>query len=227
MLRPVLLSIICAALTASCAADGPITAWEEMFLPEKLMESARTVTIPAADGGSRPLVASERVLFQAVGREADRQAPPRWLPIYLLIGGLLGAAIYGLARLGRRSRAARFGFGFLGALWTLVMGIGGLLLLALWGLTNHTIADRNENLLQFVALALPLVVLLPAATAGARWALRPARAVAIAVAVISVLGLLLQILPGLDQVNGEIIALVLPVNVAVALGLRALRPADS
>jgi hypothetical protein len=35
------------------------------------------------------------------------------------------------------------------------------------------------------------------------------------VAAVSVLGLLLQLLPGFDQVNGEIIALMLPVNVAL------------
>jgi hypothetical protein len=36
-----------------------------------------------------------------------------------------------------------------------------------------------------------------------------------------VLGFLLQVLPGLDQVNGPIIALVMPVQVGVALALGA------
>ena len=34
-----------------------------------------------------------------------------------------------------------------------------------------------------------------------------------------VLGMMLQVLPGVDQVNGQIIALVLPANLAVAFAV--------
>ncbi len=49
-----------------------------------------------------------------------------------------------------------------------------------------------------------------------RWPARPVRALALAVATLSALGFVLQILPWLDQANGELIALALPPNVAVA-----------
>ena len=97
-----------------------------------------------------------------------------------------------------------------------------LLLLALWTLTNHTAAHRNENLLQFDPLALPLIVLIPALALGATWAHGPARTLAFAVGALSVTGWIIQVLPGLDQVNGEIIALMLPPNLALAWGVSQL-----
>jgi TctA family transporter len=45
---------------------------------------------------------------------------------------------------------------------------------------------------------------------------RPARAIATAAAVSALLGLAIQVLPGIDQVNGEIIALLLPGHLALA-----------
>jgi hypothetical protein len=197
------------------AADRPISAWEEMFLPEKVRERVGEMRIEGEGGAPRPLVLSERVLYQAVGRSPDREGPPAWIPGFLLIGAGIAAALVLLARSAPRRPVARFAFATLGGVWSLLIGVGGLLLLGLWAFTNHTIADRNENLFQFDPLALPLVLLVPALAYGAGWSRRPARILAMAVAVVSVLGLLLQLLPGLDQVNGEIIALMLPVNVAL------------
>lgn len=201
------------------AADRPISAWEEMFLPEKVAERVRDLTVAGPDGTPRPLVGSERILYEAVGRAPDRQAPPNWTLTFLAMGVLLAALLGALARASRRSRAARVGFALVGTLWALLLAVGGALLVGLWAFTNHTVAHRNENLFQFDPLALALVVLVPAVAYGAGWARRPARAVAIAVAAVAVLGLILQLLPGLDQVNGEIIALVLPPTVTLAASL--------
>ena len=77
---------------------------------------------------------------------------------------------------------------------------------------------HNENLLQFNPLPLLLLALVPLAVVGGR-ARRPARAVALGVAALSALGFALQALPGLDQPNGEIIALALPAHAALAWGL--------
>jgi hypothetical protein len=112
--------------------------------------------------------------------------------------------------------AARLGFAAIASLWSALIGAGGVLLLGIWAFTNHAIAYRNENVLQFNALALPLVILIPALVFGARWARRPARWLATAVAAASVLGLLVQVLPWVNQVNGDIVALALPVNLALA-----------
>lgn len=207
------------------AADRPITAWEEMFLPEKLKERVRSLTVPR-EGGAEPLVLSEEVLY-AGSRPPEREAPPAWLVWYLLIGAGTGVGFFalGVAAAGGGG-VARFGFAVAAAVWSLVVGTGGILLLALWAFTNHTIAYANENLLQISPLALPLALLAAALACGARWAVRPARWIAFGVAALSGLGFLMQPLPGLDQVNGEIIALLLPAHIGLAAAVGRLGKGD-
>jgi hypothetical protein len=197
------------------AADRPISRWEEMFLPMKLRDGIRALQVRDESGRTVPLVRSEREIFRA-SRPAEQAAPPKWTLGYLAAGVLLAAVLATLGVVSRRSGAARGGFAALGGLWLLLAGVGGVTLLLLWLLTDHSIAYRNENLLQLSPLALPLVVLLPALAYGKRWAGKWAVRLALAVAALSVLGFALQALPGVDQGNGEIIALALPVNVALA-----------
>jgi hypothetical protein len=100
-------------------------------------------------------------------------------------------------------------------------GIVGVLLLGLWGLTDHAAAYRNENVLQFTPLALPLVWLIPRLLRSGRsanWTLT----LAIAIAALSCLGLVLKLFPGFDQVNAQIIALAMPAQLGVAAGVRRL-----
>ncbi|HEX2203127.1 MAG TPA: DUF4105 domain-containing protein [Longimicrobium sp.] len=197
-------------------ADRPIDEWEEMFLPFKVRDQVREIRVPGVDGRPVPLVAREEVLFQAAGRAPEAAKPPARLPWYVLIGATLAAALAFLGIRTMHSGAARFLFSALSAFWLLFSGTGGVILLALWTMTNHRIAYANENLFQLSPLALPLVLLLPSLAYGARWAAKPAKALAAAVALSSLLGFVLQVLPGLDQVNGQIIALALPVNLALA-----------
>ena len=42
--------------------------------------------IPGDDGSLRPLVISERVLYEAVGRAPDRREPPSWILPFLAEG---------------------------------------------------------------------------------------------------------------------------------------------
>ncbi len=209
------------------AADRPISRWEEMFLPGKLQEQVREMSIPGPAGHPVPLVRSEQVLYEAVDRAAEPVIAESALGRYFFTGVALAALLLVLGWAGSGqgvwSSLGRFGFSSMAALWTILIGGGGLLLAALWGLTNHSIAFRNENLLQFNPLALPLVLLLPALAFRARWAERPALWLSSALALASVLGMLLQTLPWFEQVNGEIIALVLPVHLALALAVRWLR----
>ncbi len=202
--------------------DRPITAWEEMFLPLRMREHLRSITIRDAAGREVPLVKSERTLFEAA-RPPLPDSPPSWIPGYLAAGAALGGLLALLGSLAAGSAAARFGFAALGALWSLFAGTGGLILAGLWALTDHAAAYRNENLFQLEPLSLALVVLLPALAYGAHWAARPARAVALAVAGIAALGLVAQLLPGFDQVNGEVIALTLPVHLGLAAGVHLRR----
>ena len=202
------------------AADREIDRWEEMFLPFAVQARVREIRTLDEEGREVPLVAREMTLFEAVGRDGERAAPPFWTPWFLLVGTAIAGALVLLARALPRSRAARFGYAALASLWLLFAAVGGWVLLGLWALTNHSIAHRNENLLQLSPLALPLVLLVPAAAYGARWALRPAWLLAAAVAALSVVGFVVQVLPGIDQRNAQVIALALPVNLAIAWTVR-------
>jgi hypothetical protein len=191
-----------------------------MFLPGKLQERIGELRIPGPDGHYIPFVRGEQVLYQATGRGEESVAAPSLTGRYLLGGIAIGALLLVMAGLARgqgiRRLGGRIGYSIVAAGWTLFIGTSGLLLTVLWAFTNHSIAYRNENLLQTNPLALPLVVLLPALIFGARWASRPALWLSCAVAVASVLGLILHPLPWFDQVNGEVIALALPANLALA-----------
>jgi hypothetical protein len=209
------------------AADRPIDAWQEMFLPEYVHDQIARLSVPAADGQHVPLVASEHVLVEAAGREPERTTPPFWLPYFLAAGIAVGAVLAGLAAWGQRARTGRILFALLGALWSLLAGLSGVLLLALWTLTDHTIAHRNENLFQLEPLSLALVVLVPALAFGARWAPQAARRLTLAVLALSVLGLVLKVFPWFYQVNGSLIAFTLPVHLGLAAGVWVLAGKES
>jgi hypothetical protein len=198
--------------------DRPISVWEEMFLPLAMREHMRKLTVRTRDGTEVPLVRSERTLFQSTD-PAPPSSPPFWLPFYLGAGIALGAAAYGLATLASRSRSAGLGFLMLTWIWMLLTGFAGLVLAGLWGLTDHTAAYYNENILQLNLLALPLVWLLPGFVRGKRSSARLTLGLAKMVAAISLLGLALKLLPQFYQVNGQVIALALPAHTGVAAAL--------
>jgi hypothetical protein len=205
--------------------DRPISAWEEMFLPMALREHARRVVLPGLNGATVPLVRGERTIFESTAPQPPA-APPFWLPWYLALGVAVGSFAALLGGSGRRW--GRAGLGLLVVSWGVIGGLGGVVLAVLWGLTDHVMAYRNENLFQLNPLLLALAVLVPPGLAGKARAARWARALALTLTGLSGLGLLAQAVPGLDQVNGPIIALVLPIHLGVAMGLlRATRPAPA
>lgn len=199
------------------AADRPISRWEEMFIPMKLRDRLRELKV-----GGEPLVRREQVVYEASGRPEEPARPPFWIPGFLAAGLALGGALAWLASRARRSVGARAGFAILAGGWTLFAGVGGLVLLGLWLFTDHSIAYANENLFQLSPLAPALVVLLPALAFGGRWAARAAVVLTTVIAGLSMLGFVLQVLPWLDQGNGFLIALAMPVNLALAWAARRL-----
>lgn len=199
--------------------DRPISAWEEMFLPMAMRDHVRQVTVTGPGGAQIPLVASERTLFESTAPPPP-DAPPSWLPWYLIVGGVTGALATGLGGLARRRAAGRLGLGVVAVLWGSLAGLAGVVLAGLWAFTDHVMAYRNENLFQVNPLVLGLAVLVPLALAGSARAGRWARAWALGLAALSLAGLVLQVLPGFDQVNGQVIALALPIHAGFALGLR-------
>jgi hypothetical protein len=139
-----------------------------------------------------------------------------------VIGLAIGAGAFGLARKARTNGPARTALLALAAGWTLLAGLAGVLLAGLWGLTDHAMAACNENLLQMNPLSLALLPLLPGALRGSSKA-ASARGLAVGVAVLSLAGLTIQLLPWFEQVNGPVIALAVPAHLGVAAALRRLR----
>ena len=100
-----------------------------------------------------------------------------------------------------------------------MVGVLGTVLFGIVTATDHTAAYWNENLFLFNPLSLALAVAVPLLVAGVGWIRRPAVVLAVAVAGLSALGFVAQALPWLDQVNGQLYALVLLPNIAVGVGV--------
>lgn len=200
------------------SVDRPLNEWEDAFIPMRLMESIKSVTVPGP-AGPEPLVLSDAVVFRA-DRAPAREAPPDRRIAYTLAGVGFGALLLGLARLGRKAKAARAGFFTLATVWSFAAGVFGTIIALLWVATDHIVTYRNENVLQVEPLSLILAGFLIAAAFGKGMA--KARLLAVAVAAIAVAGFLMQVFPGFDQPNGQIIGLVLPIQLALALSLRSL-----
>jgi hypothetical protein len=194
--------------------DREITAWEEMFLPLSVREWVQRVTVTDSTGRERPLVRAERTLFVSSVPDPPTRPPARITAF--LAAGVLGGTM--LAALARRAPSA---FRWMGGAWGLLAGGAGLVLTCLWAFTDHVVAYRNENLFQASLLLLPLSIVLPAARASAR-ARRLALTLGTLAAAMSILGVLLQALPGLDQQNGEVLALLAPINMGLGWGVRRL-----
>ena len=196
--------------------DRPITVWEDMFVPVNLQEHIRTVMIPGEQGNRIPLVVREYALFESTASMPATE-PPVWILWYLLGGVALAAVFLVLESVSRRNRLGRFAFAGLTGSWAFLIGCGGLLLVGLWFLTDHVDAAYNENLFFVTPLALPLALLLPLSVLRGGDALRSAMIMCHLVTGSSLIGLCIQALPMFEQVNGEVVAFVLPPNVALSI----------
>jgi hypothetical protein len=195
-------------------ADRRLTYWDESFVPMEFMRHVRDVTVPDENGQARPLVASERMLSPARVAEPP-EVPPDWTWRALAAGIAAGLALIGLSRL-RRSAVARAAFALVTGASTLLLGIGGVVLIALWTLTDHVSAWRNENILLFDPLCL---LLLPCwlGALRARWQpTRFAQRIAVLIVTAAGLALFIKVFPAFPQENRFWIALLLPLHAALA-----------
>jgi hypothetical protein len=195
-------------------ADNPLSLWEEMFLPVRMANDLRMVSVPDTAGVRIPLVRSEMPLFTS-GRPPEPSAPPNYFPWYVAVGILLAGAVIALVRSAEGgSRVALFAAVALTTLWSLIAGLAGTALTIAWLFTKHYFMGRNENLMHFDPLSIALAVLIPLAVYGLRGVSRALKLSGF-IAAISLFGFVLQGLPFFHQKNGEIIALALPLNLAV------------
>ncbi|MBJ7574829.1 DUF4105 domain-containing protein [Luteimonas sp. MC1828] len=185
------------------ASDRPNALWEDAFVPMRLASALRDMR--HADG--RPLVASEEALLPH--RIAPEPEPRRvaWIP--WLVAGLVLAAL----AWSQRRRPGVVAWAAI-ATWLACALLGGLMLY-LWLGTAHRFAWANHNLILFNPLCL---LLLPGAWRIARGGDGGAvfRVLLAGIGVLVLLSPFLLWMPLQSQRNGHWIALMLPLQLALA-----------
>jgi len=210
--------------------DETISSWEEMFLPLRLREHLEGVLIVDAEGEPRPLLGEAVQVVEAVRDPVPLAAPDFLFPL-LLLGTALGTFFAGLGWVaGEGKRWGRWALALSGAAWSTGVGLLGTALLLSWFFTDHVFWALNENAFQAnpVSLILAGVLILEALNRkphrAGLWARIRGDAVAKVVGGLAIAGLLVQVFPGFDQVNGEVLAVLLPAHVGLAWGLLRARP---
>lgn len=205
-------------------ADLPLSRWDEAFLPEYLAEALETTVIPDAAGRRVRLVTSDSVVFAS-----NRVPLPTEPPARTLTALLLGLTIAGLiAGLADSSRGVTRGVLAVATFaWYLVGGVLGTLLLLAGTVTKHApYMGANLTLLQVhplllvAAFAVPLALLRHARTRLSSW-------LSLVIAAVAVLGVVLQLVPSLAQRNGVVLAVTVPVHIALAIAVWRLRARSS
>lgn len=151
-------------------ADRPLSLWEAAFIPMRLRDALRTVSVASAGGPAVPLVAREDTVYRAQ-RPAE---PPEVRGLSLgMWGPILGAWMLLLTPVSLASRRRTRGIAAVVALlWYGLTGLLGVTLVLMWSLTAHVF--WYGNLTALLLSPLGLVVAVPAARAiwrgaGARW----------------------------------------------------------
>ena len=196
-------------------ADIPITAWESMFIPMRMRDFLREVTIPAADGGTMPLVSAERVLYDAT--RAPELTARRGLTIGAW-GPIIGAWMLLLVPFSAAAtrRRTRIPAAVMAGLWYGITGILGVALLGMWVGSAHVFWYNNWNLLLLSPLG--LVIAVPAARSVLRGhAPRWVRACVGVVLGMALLTLLLW--PFVRQELGGPLLVLLPGHLGLAIAL--------
>lgn len=203
--------------------DQAETRWDEMFLPEKLMQGLQSVVFTGPHG-SIPLVREQRTLVEAVNRPSVLAKPPErtlnFLQGGLVVGGVF--AFLGSEANHRRLRWARVTLGITSGVFGLVVGVLGTLFVLLWVFTNHQVAYHNENILQCAPWALVLSALSYGIARGHLRAVTLAKRVVYAALAAAVLGLVAKVLPFMVQQNYRIMAALIPTWTGLAIGVTLL-----
>ncbi len=215
LMRPEFWAMIGMDIGLGPLADQRLSFWDESFVPTELMRHLRELNVRDDAGQSVPLVARDVLLARAAIPDPPEFAP-YWVWQFFAIGIAFSLLLIWLAK--RRDRSwARYSLATLSSISVLILGLSGLLLIALWGFTEHQFAWRNENLLLFNPLCL---LLLPSwlTSARARWLpSRFARYLTVLIVVLAAFAWFAKILPWFPQDNRQWIALLLPLHVALLL----------
>ncbi len=200
--------------------DTRLTAWQDAFIPMRLMDSLRGLRLAGDASEGRPLVSHERWLLPRL--VTDAASPTAWQPWRaLLLTGVLVAGLLAALQRSRRSPLARVAWGALSLSYAGVCGLAGVVLLLGWVGTEHWSMAANYNLLLLHPLWWGL---LPAVARASRRAAPPPGAVTRMLAIGSLLAALAALPLSLlgTQPNLHWVALLLPIHALLLIAL--LRP---
>ncbi len=197
-------------------ADEFLSKWDESFLPDHLADHLASFVVQEQDGSRYRLVREDSVLF-----EADRVPLPTEPPGRLAMAALLGLTVAGiiaaLADADRRSVRVILA-GVIGV-WYVVGGLLGTALLLAATVTKHApYMGSNTTLLQLHPLM--LIAAWPVSVSLARQTRsRAALGVSLVLAALAVCGAVLQLVPAFVQSSGVVLAVTVPVHLALALAM--------
>lgn len=202
-------------------ADDTLSAWQEMFIPMRLQQQIRGIRVRHADGTVRRFVRSERQLVVDT-RYQDADAMPDYFAPALEAGFVITGVLLALCMIPAAPPAARWAIGTIGTVWNLLAGVGGLLLVCAGLFTRHAIyMGDNVNVLLATPASLALALLIPFAvrSTASSTLVKAVRALSVLAAVTAVCTVLLRVVPFLAQDNRPLLALMVPVQAALALAL--------
>ena len=179
--------------------DRPVSRWDEMFIPMVVADEIAAMSAESAATG-QPLVDMDSMLYVST-LTAPGETPAAVWYRYLIFG----LALTALAWLSGRFMPPPW-LAALCRAWILAGVTMGMVLAALWLLTDHQASTNNANLLMLNPLA--ILALLP----------RMQRPGAVLLAVGNLLAFILLLLPA-HQYNLDVLAAFTPVNLAVAFYL--------
>jgi len=184
--------------------DRTVTRWDEMFIPMVVADEIAEMSLTTT-GTSQPLIELDVMLFNSTLPQPTATPTSIWYR-YLLFGLLVAS----LAWLSGKFMPPVWLEG-LSRAWILISVTMGLVLAALWLLTDHEASRSNANLL----LLNPLLIL----------ALLPGLRGLTAMILLAgnLLACLLLLMPE-HQYNLDVIALLSPVNIVVALYFLKAKP---
>lgn len=205
------------SLFAGAQVDQPISVWDSLFVPRRLVLAANDWTVRWPNGDERPLIAETCTIFDGQDNWPASSPPDHTLRLWLA-GLLLGGGVAGLGKRHRRVVGAGV------AVFGLLSGLLGTAGLVLFGLSTLDAYGPNRNWLFINPLNFALVGL------GISWMRRRSPwwgwPVSAALAALAALGLPLWLVPLWPQADHlGFLGLMLPGLVAVAwLSRRPINP---
>lgn len=211
-------------------ADRRMTAWEEMYVPMRLRDRIRGITVPGADGAPVPLVKNERVVFASL-RDPEAAAPSALpgLYVFVALGALVPLALFGglafLSALRGRwpgaQRSSRVAIAGIAALWYAATGLIGLAVVFMELFSKHVFWYGNWNVLLLSPLGLAAAWFVPRAIVGGRGA-RAARWLAGLCGAGALIALVVSVSGAIGQSTGSVVVAFAPATMYLALLVPAL-----